>query len=243
MSSDWNIRPARRDELPFLAGMQNAAMANSAIHHLMVPNQSDPKTSRPYYEWTLLRQRVRFVNPVLRFIVAEDKTTGEIAGLGLWAAQGRCSLLKKWKDESPLWVMVEKRLLDAEAKYQRYLTEVKSVVDWDFIDRFFDGVVATAKKTPPCLHLWVLVVNPVYQGRGVGKVLLDWGKKLAEEEKLPLFLESNLETPGFYVKMGMKRLEDTNIDTISMPIFVWEYEDGIYLEADGASEGRYKWKE
>jgi GNAT superfamily N-acetyltransferase len=243
MSSSFNLRPPRRDELPTLAQVQNAAMASSAVHHLMVPNQSDPKTWRGYYEWTLLRQRARFVNPTLRFLIAEDKATGEVAGLSVWAAQGDCPLLTKWKDETPMWVKVEKALLDAEIKYQRYFTDVRTVVDWEFLERFFAGVVATAKKTPPCLHLWVLVVNPTFQGRGVGKVLLDWGKKLAEEEKLPLFLESNLETPGFYAKMGMKRLGDAKMDTISMPIFAWEYEDGVFLEADGGSEGKYKWKE
>jgi GNAT superfamily N-acetyltransferase len=240
-----NLRPPQRDELPSLTRIQNAANVNSALHHLMVPNQDKPGVNKGYNDWTLLRQRTRFVTPFLRFMIAEDEANGEIAGLSVWAAQGDCSLLNKWTAEVPRWWAVERALLGLEAKYHRYVTD--TVVDWEFIDDFHKTVEASTEKTPPCLHLWVLEVDPKFQGKGVGKALMAWGKKLAEEEDLPLVLESNLEATGFYGKMGMKRIDDVifmegTAKRIDVPMFVWEYEEDRFLQ-NSIKEGRYRWRD
>jgi GNAT superfamily N-acetyltransferase len=243
---DLILRPARRDEIPVMTKLQNAAMAESAMHNFMVPNQqSDPKVAKGYYNWTLLRPRHRIVSADLRYMVAEDQATGEIVGISVWVAQGACPLFKKWTAESPKWLAVERALLDAEAKYHRYVTD--TVVDWDYLKHFYAVVGETAKRTPPCLHLWVLVVDPKYQGQGVGNKLLDWGKRLAAEERLPLVLESLVEAKGFYEKQGLKHVDDVRIlegtsKSIVMPVYVWEYEEGAFLENDNTGSGKQRWR-
>jgi GNAT superfamily N-acetyltransferase len=245
--SDLILRPARRDEIPYLARLQNAAMAKSIMHRYMVPNQdTDPKVAEGYYNWTLLRQRSRMVTPEIRYMVAEDPTTGEVAGLSVWFAQGDCPLKKKWTDESPKWLAIERALLDVEGKYHRYFTD--TVVDWQYLKSFYEAVETTSKRTPPCLHLWVLVVDPKFQGRRVGNTLLDWGKRLAAEQRLPLVLESLVESTGFYDKMDMKVVDGVSIlegtsKSIRMPVYAWEYKEGAFIEDDGTGSGKLKWKD
>lgn len=236
------LRPAIRGELPLLARIQNAANAHSALHHKFVPGQlSDPES---YYRWTLLRQRIRFTTPDLRFVVAEDAATHQVLGLSVWCAQGKSTLKQKWESEvSGLWG-VERALLDVEMKYHKYIQD--RIIDWHFLDRFLAEAGEAGNAIPPCLHLWVLEVTPDAQRKGVGKALMEWGKNLAAAEGLPFMLESNLEATGFYDKMGMKRVDDLTIpkadgdEDFTVPCFAWESEEGVFLEANG--EGRWRWR-
>jgi GNAT superfamily N-acetyltransferase len=236
------LRPATRAELPLLARIQNAANAHSALHHQFVPGQlSDPES---YYRWTLLRQRIRFVTPSLRFIVAEDATTHEVLGLSVWCAQGNSKLNQRWEGEvSRLWSL-ERALLDVEMKYHKYVED--KIIDWRFLDLFLAEAEKAGDAIPPCLHLWVLEVTPNAQYKGVGKALMGWGRELARQEGLPFVLESNLEATGFYGKVGMKRVDDLTIskgegkDEFKVPCFAWEPEDGVFLEE--GDEGRWRWR-
>lgn len=82
---------------------------------------------------------------------------------------------------------------------------------------------------------------------------MDWGKKLAVAEDLPLYLESNLEAAGFYEKIGFARLcEDCVVDpdgkeAFRIPTFVWEgrEREGRWLEEEvepRATRKACRWK-
>jgi hypothetical protein len=84
-------------------------------------------------------------------------------------------------------------------------------------------------------------------------MLMDWGKKLAVAEDLPLYLESNLEATGFYEKLGFARLgEDCVIDpdgkeAFRIPTFVWEgrEREGRWLEEEAeprATGKTWRWR-
>ena len=109
-------------------------------------------------------------------------------------------------------------------------------------------------EQPPCLHPHLIAVDPSVHSRGVGRILVDWGKELAVAEKLPLYLESNLEATGFYEKIGFARLsEDVVVGAdgqkpMRIPLYAWEGEqrEGHWLERIGnqdESEGRWRWKD
>ena len=92
-----------------------------------------------------------------------------------------------------------------------------------------------------------MAVSPTSQGLGIGRQLLDWGKKTAREEGLPLYLESSLEAVGFYERNGFRRLgedcvvlyEEGEGREVRLPVFVWEGEEGKWLERDGK---RWRWR-
>lgn len=134
---------------------------------------------------------------------------------------------------------IEEKLIVAEKWWCRYVTDRS--VDYQFLDRFMAAFLGSERPArPSCLHCHLIVVNPKTQTRGVGRMLMDWGKNLAVAEDLPLYLESNLEATGFYEKIGFARLgEDCVVDpdgqeAFRIPTFVWEgrEREGQWLEEE-----------
>jgi ribosomal protein S18 acetylase RimI-like enzyme len=52
----------------------------------------------------------------------------------------------------------------------------------------------------------VIAVDPKYQGRKVGALLIQWGIDIAEQSGLPLYFESSPTTVRLYEKMGFERI-------------------------------------
>ena len=59
--------------------------------------------------------------------------------------------------------------------------------------------------TPP-LVLEILATAPAYQGKGAGRVLVDWGTSRAEKEGLPGYVESSPHGSFLYPKYGFKEV-------------------------------------
>lgn len=102
----------------------------------------------------------------------------------------------------------------------------------------------------------MIVVDPIAQSRGVGRLLVDWGKELALKEELPIFLEATLEAVGFYERVGFRRLgrdvviRPEGCTGIEIPAFVWEGDgvgrDGRWLVVDQSWDGegvRWRWRD
>lgn len=68
-------------------------------------------------------------------------------------------------------------------------------------------------------------VDPAFQGKGVGKLLLEHGLKLALQEKQPVMVESSLNAENFYKRNGFIKIrEDFCIrNGIKLPIIIMEY--------------------
>jgi N-acetylglutamate synthase-like GNAT family acetyltransferase len=252
MSGNIILRPAIRSDIPALAHIANAANAQSALHRRIALHQEQYPAD--YYRWRLNTIRQRFATPDLRTIVAVDATTGEILGHAAWAVEGAGTALhKRWLSECSWMCWLEGKLVQAEKTWSRYVTDRS--IDYRFFQKFFVAFMGSEKHArPDCLHLHLIVVNPDTQTRGVGRMLINWGKKLAVAEELPIYLESNLEATGFYEKIGFLRLgKDCVIklngqEEFRIPMFAWEGEErkGHWLERDvdsDASGERWKWTE
>lgn len=75
----------------------------------------------------------------------------------------------------------------------------------------------------------MLHTDPEFQGRGAGSALIEWGKKMADEVGLPIYLESSAVGHGFYKKHGFKDIEVMKIDFSpyggpihEQPLMIWE---------------------
>lgn len=252
MSSNVRLRLAQRSDIPALARIANAGNAQSALHRRIARYQDQHPIG--YYHWRLNIIRERFATPDLRTIVAEDSSSGEVLGLASWAVEGSdTALYKEWVGESTWADWLEGKLIWVEKQWSRYVTD-KSI-DYKFLNSFMAAFLGAEKQArPACLHLHLIVVNPRTQSRGVGRILVDWGKELAVREGLPLFLESNLEATGFYEKGGFSRLSRDVVvspkgqEPIRIPVFVWEgkQREGRWLERDGSYDGegeRWRWRD
>lgn len=53
-----------------------------------------------------------------------------------------------------------------------------------------------------------VAVHPDYQGKGVGKKLVQWGVDVSEELGVPIYLESTREGVPLYERMGFQKLKE-----------------------------------
>lgn len=252
MSSNVVLRPAVRSDIPALAHSANAGNAQSVLHRRIALYQDQYPSD--YYLWRLNIIRQRFATPDLRTIVAVDSTTGELLGQAAWAVEGSDTALhKRWLKESSWMTWLEGKLIWAEKTWCRYITDRS--IDDQFLQSFMKAFMGSGSAARPnCLHLHLIVVDPSTQTRGVGRMLLDWGKRLAVAEDLPIYLESNLEATGFYEKTGFLRLGKDCVvkpdgqEAFRIPMFVWEGKEreGRWLERDGDSDTtgkRWRWRD
>jgi GNAT superfamily N-acetyltransferase len=251
MSDKVILRPATRSDISALAHSANAGNAQSALHRRIALHQDRYPTD--YYRWRLNIIRQRFATSNLRTMVAVDSTTGELLGQASWAVEGSDTALhKRWLKESSWMNWLEDNLIWAEKQWSRYVTDRS--IDYAFMNKFVAAFMGNeSAPRPACLHLHLIVVNPGTQTRGVGRMLLDWGKKLAVAEDLPIYLESNLEATGFYEKTDFARLGKDCVvqvegeEGFAIPTFVWEGKEreGRWLERDVGPDvagERWKWR-
>lgn len=251
--SNVSLRPARRSDTSALVDNANAGFAQSALHRRIALHQDQYPSD--YRQWRLNIIRQRFATPNLRTIVAVNADTGDVLGQAAWAVEGADTALhRRWCGERSWWEWVEGKLIDAEKSYTRYVTDRS--IDYRFLSSFIAAFTGDKKpKRPQCLHLHMISVDPSKQAKGVGRALVNWGKALASEEGLPLYLEAVVEAVGFYEKEGFVRLSHDMVigdgdgeETYRIPAFAWEadLENGRWLERDedeDSGEKRWKWRE
>ncbi len=87
-----------------------------------------------------------------------------------------------------------------------------------------------------------LCVDPAFQRRGVGRMLIDWGQKQATLEGCPVCLTSSMVGQELYQKMGFRAYGHISCEGFEdVPMFVWEPEgkDGWWgSKNDGSIKGK-----
>jgi GNAT superfamily N-acetyltransferase len=68
--------------------------------------------------------------------------------------------------------------------------------------------------------LYILFVDPAYQRKGAGAMMVEWGCELADQMMLPAWVEASPYGHGLYAKYGYEDVEEVRIATKS---FVGEY--------------------
>lgn len=68
-------------------------------------------------------------------------------------------------------------------------------------------------------------VDPAFHGKGVGKLLLDYGLKIALKGRQKVKAESTINAEGFYAKHGFVKIKESSVKRrgVEIPIIVMEY--------------------
>lgn len=77
-----------------------------------------------------------------------------------------------------------------------------------------EALTTTAPFPVPDSH--VIAVDPKYQGRKAGALIVQWGLNLGESAGLPVYFESSPSTVGLYKKMGFEILEEQIVHEASL---------------------------
>ncbi|KAI2486703.1 Acetyltransferase [Pyrenophora tritici-repentis] len=74
------------------------------------------------------------------------------------------------------------------------------------------------------VYCHVMAVHPDFQKRGIGELMFKFGTAIAQQAKLPLYIESSADGRRLYEKMGCNKLEVKESlvdDGQEAPLFVW----------------------
>ncbi|EMC94265.1 hypothetical protein BAUCODRAFT_74925, partial [Baudoinia panamericana UAMH 10762] len=149
-------------------------------------------TSEEYVQLRTERLRKDGTGPGKHWHVAVDETNGNIAGFAAWNAPG------DWQGHKDVHVDavdpdVNPALCDEQLNtvVRQGLTEMRRNIMGDRSDYWY---------------LATLGVHPDYQGRGVAKMLLQHGLRMADEEHKDVYLASSPAAFPLYQKLDFREL-------------------------------------
>ncbi|KAL4891457.1 acyl-CoA N-acyltransferase [Aspergillus ambiguus] len=119
-----------------------------------------------------------------------DTETGRIAGMATWQVYWRERTAEERVKPWIGWLEGEQR-----ERAEAFLGQL-----WEKREKYIGE-----KKHVYC-H--TVAVHPEYQGRGVGKKLMQWGLDVAEQLKVPIYLESTHEGRPLYERLGFTTLKE-----------------------------------
>jgi ribosomal protein S18 acetylase RimI-like enzyme len=232
---NWTL--PRRHQYPeqfyrYLLVRDRALFAESDVRFMVAEIPSDviekAKAERDGRAWDAVRATVARRNGA-----APEAEKMVMVGFACWESLGETGLTARWKSERAndwgLWL--ERLLIPYERGYVRYF--LNRVADYASFYRLVGQFGDTFGEVPgeKLLHLQFLITDPIYQGFGIGENMMDWGRKLAACEALPVGLESSFIAKGFYERRGFKTVAELVVEewdekmgrqNTRTPVMIWE---------------------
>ncbi|GAA5865135.1 hypothetical protein JCM8547_007725 [Rhodosporidiobolus lusitaniae] len=168
------VAPATVADLPRLAQIQRDAFAPSSITRFIFANVS----AEDHAAQATARLAKALQHPYKAVMKAILNTSGEVAAMGFWELP---------KPEGYVEEKQEERRFPPGTNVE-LAKELFGQLDFGIKERQ--------------LHLSILVVDPKYQKTGAGSTMLRWGCKLADEEKVPMYLEATDVGVPLYKRYG-----------------------------------------
>jgi GNAT superfamily N-acetyltransferase len=152
-----------------------------------------------------------FSNSLIRWVIAKSIHTGEIVACACWIAPG-----------NPIYGALRKSAVDFYGWRELYncsdeeFEELWSHVDdekWSGNFANYDAVRKEVLGDEPHWYLASLFTWPEWQGKGAGKLLLDWAIEQADanDPPTPLYLESAPTARAFYIRYGFVPTGEQNL--------------------------------
>lgn len=236
-----HIREGRLDDIPYLADISCDALWNDDIVQYLAPNRAKyPLSHRDNY---LYRTKKRFFGGDRLVVAVTDDEDSEVyvgkekvIGFAFWSDTLDTSRPHKLPASTfgngmqneicpCLWLIVtafEQLSLRIEGSYRWYFNidrsydKLRFARFWDTISRnpFFEDIS----------HYWeleLLAIDPDWQRKGVGSMLLSWGLVKASRHHLPVVVAATADGEYLYKKHGFTEcgrigLEDSGFSWVAM---------------------------
>jgi len=173
-----SVRPVQKADIPAVAKMLSRAFADD-----------------PFLNWFLRKDAGRDAGSDIFFTIAlelalphgQAVVTDDLGGAALWFPPGT------WK--MGLWQQL------------KLVPRMASAIGWKrlpWVVRHLDKVISKHPREPH-RYLYILGVDPVHQGRGVGGTLMGPAMAECDRARLPSYLETSKERNlGFYQRQGYR---------------------------------------
>ncbi|KAF2192392.1 hypothetical protein K469DRAFT_553216 [Zopfia rhizophila CBS 207.26] len=156
------------------------------------------------------RLKPTFSNPHMNWVKATLTSTGEIIGIAGWMGPGN-PVHNVWRRTATDFYGWKEQEGWTDEEIEEMWKGV-SLEAWDGQFIKDDGIRAGTMNGEPHWYLAPLFTWPGYQGKGVGKLLLDWAIKQADatEPVTPLYLESAPYARAVYMHCGFVPAGEVN---------------------------------
>ncbi|KAL9601261.1 MAG: hypothetical protein Q9219_002666 [cf. Caloplaca sp. 3 TL-2023] len=211
-----HMRRAIASDFPDLATFSASAFINDALYRYTAPFAAEYFDD--FRNYFLRRLKQRNAQPgFISWVAVEEKSDAlgadeienvdnleEIVGYAFWCRYGTSEVAKGWQGQS--WrEWLEDTLIDIERRYISVLrldrsTDASAVRNLE--SRKFSS--DPFSPLPERWHLHNLCVDPDFQRRGIGALLMTWGLEQAAEEQVPVTLWSSTVAEPLYRKMGFQ---------------------------------------
>lgn len=121
-------------------------------------------------------------------------------------------------------IVLERTLLSAQETYHSLLRLDRSL-DRSHLRHFLAEANSDFQSITELWKLQNLATHPAFQNRGVASMFLEWGKRQAERERIPIGLESSRKARPLYLKNGFRIFGEMRISGFpveEVPILLWE---------------------
>ncbi|KAJ9150121.1 Acyl-CoA N-acyltransferase [Coniochaeta hoffmannii] len=200
-----HLREASLHDIPGMTVAGVNAFENDEINIAMFPHGPNPTPDRhrgdrlKFRAWMTLD---RMAKPGwVSMVVVDDEKDGQIAGYAQWTKPAP----PEGQEPDPPAVTKEEA---ASAAFE--MDEHPPSLAEGALDEFWaaqkveeDRVLGEGGKKD-VWYLVILAVDPAYQGRGVGKILVQWGIDKAKAQGKGIFLSATPAGKPFYKRMGLQ---------------------------------------
>ncbi|KAF3006413.1 hypothetical protein E8E13_000314 [Curvularia kusanoi] len=185
------VLPALPADISGVYDVYFAAFKDDAITKALFPSASANDMTNPESEF-----RKAHTAHVLQFwqnnltqhtLKCVDSRTGKIVGMALWDVYLTSS---DWSKPEIGWLQ----------GHEKERAEALISPLWDAREKMW--------SKERYLYCHVIAVHPDAQRKGVGQVLVDYGKKIASQADLPIYVESSKAAIRLYEKLGFQRLKE-----------------------------------
>ncbi|KAB5542472.1 acyl-CoA N-acyltransferase [Coniochaeta sp. 2T2.1] len=216
-----HLRQATVADVPGMATAGVNAFEKDEINLNMFPHGPNPTPDRHRADRTRFRAWMtldRMVKPGgVSMIVVDDEQDGRIAGYAQWLRPAP----PEGREPDPPMVTEEEAAsapFETEQKPPSFAEE--TLVEFLVAQKKEEERVLGPEGKKDVWYLIILAVDPAYQGRGVGKMLVQWGVDQAKAQGKGLFLSATPAGKPFYERIGLEDVGAFDIWGVPQTSFV-----------------------